>query len=129
MASLAIERPKAGTEAIPGEGFASNANGNRSLNGRIHPIFGSFHLNHKGYPRINGGPHRKKFLHRAVWELIAGRPIPEGFTVHHMNGKLCWCPHQLVALGPHLHQHADRLRDPYTGEFMRREQWLRRYGE
>ena len=99
----------------------------RSLRLRVEP-FGHCYLNGKGYPAISGGAHRKEYLHRVVWEKIAGKKIPKGFTVHHMNGKLCWCPHQLVALGPGLHAHP-AIRDPYTGEFMSRDAYLRRYGK
>jgi hypothetical protein len=44
-----------------------------------------------------------------------------------MNGKLCFCPWQLVALGPGLHVHPPALRDPYTGEFLSRTEYERRY--
>lgn len=97
----------------------------RSVRLRVEP-FGSCRINDKGYPRINSGPSRNAYLHRAVWEKIAGKKVPKGFQVHHMNGKLCWCPHQLIALGPGLHAHP-AIRDPYTGEFLSRDAYLRRY--
>ena len=93
-----------------------------------HPVFGSLRKNAKGYLRINAGPKRDQYLHRAVWELTAGKPIPEGFEVHHMNGKKCWCPHELVALEAALHPPPEPLRCPYTGRYMTREQFLRMFG-
>ncbi len=92
-----------------------------------HPVFGSCRINHKGYPRINGGPKRNWYLHRAVFERVAGRPPRDGFHIHHMNGKMCVCPHELVEIQAELHP-ARMLRDPYTGEFMTPESYRRRYG-
>lgn len=98
----------------------------RPLRLRVEP-FGSCRINGNGYPRINSGKYRNVYLHRAVWERLAKKKVPKGFTVHHMNGKLCWCPDQLVALGPGLHVHQP-IRDPYTGEFLSRDSYVRRYG-
>lgn len=89
--------------------------------------FGPSTINKKGYPRLHGGKLRNTYLHRASWELAARTRVPEGFQVHHMAGKLCWCPESLVALGPGLHVHRS-LRDPYTGEFLTVDAWRRRYG-
>ena len=99
----------------------------RSLRFYVVP-FGFARANEKGYPRLWAGKWRGQYLHRAVWEKIAKRKIPKGFQVHHMNGKLCWCPHQLVALGPGLHVH-EPIRHPYTGEFMTRDQYVREFGK
>lgn len=79
--------------------------------------YGRCVLNEKGYLRIWHGPLRKQYLHRAVWERIAGHSVPAGFTVHHIASKYCWCPHNLVALGPGLHVH-ERPRCPYTGRIL-----------
>jgi HNH endonuclease len=91
------------------------------------PGFGGCVVNAKGYPRIASGPLRGQYLHRAVWESVAGRPLPKGWQVHHMNGKLDWAPGSLLALEPCLHVSAERRRDPYTGEFLSEEQWRKRY--
>ena len=95
----------------------------------VHSEFGSCRINEKGYPRINGGPRRNQYLHRAVWEETAGIAVPPGFQIHHMNGKRCWCPHQLVALQSALHVSTERRRDPYTGQFMTGDEFARRYPE
>jgi hypothetical protein len=84
--------------------------------------------NAKGYPRITSGVLRGMYLHRAVWERIAGRKLPEGWQVHHMNGKNCVCGPSLLALQGCLHVAGERRRDPFTGEYMSRDQYLRRYG-
>ena len=98
----------------------------RPLRLRVVP-FGSCRINEKGYPRINSGKHVDEYLHRAVWEEVSGQKIPEGFQVHHMNfDKLCWCPSNLVAVGPGLHP-PQVIRDPYTGEFLSRGAYARRY--
>jgi hypothetical protein len=95
-----------------------------------HPVLGSVsvRLNHKGYPRINSGPLRNEFLHRAVFEKIAGRPVREGFHVHHMNGKLCTCCWQLLEIQACLHRAAEPLRCPFTGRFMNYAEYERVYG-
>jgi hypothetical protein len=94
-----------------------------------HPVFGSCRLSTKGYPRINGGAHADKYLHRAVFELIAGRPVREGFHIHHMNGKLCFCGHQLVELEAALHPAPEPIRHPYSGRFMTASEYERSMGE
>ena len=93
----------------------------------VHPIFGTCRINEKGYPRINAGPAKDKYLHRAVFERIAGRPVRQGFHIHHQNGKLCACGWQLIEIQAILHP-ARVLRDPYTGEFMTPGAYGRRYG-
>lgn len=95
----------------------------------LHPTLGSFRLNHKGYPRLNGGPRRNQYVHRAVFEIVAVRPIREDCHIHHMASKLCWCPHQLLELPKALHPAQEPLRDPYTGQFLTIEAYERRYGE
>jgi hypothetical protein len=86
----------------------------------LHPVLGavSVRLNHKGYPRINSGPLRGQFLHRAVFSTVAGRLVREGFTVHHMAGKGCSCPWNLVEIEGPLHAPREALRHPFTGRFM-----------
>ena len=95
---------------------------------RTHPLFGSFRLNKAEYARINAGRRRDQYLHRAVWEEVAGRPVPKGFDIHHMNGKGCVCPHQLVALQKELHVPPEPLRCPHTGEWLTVDNWLKRFG-
>lgn len=91
-----------------------------------HPWFGTLTRNEKGYLRINAGPRRNQYLHRAVWEEVAGQELPEGWIVHHMK-KGCNCPHNLVAMPECLHV-KDSLRCPYTGEFISVWEFERRYG-
>jgi hypothetical protein len=93
-----------------------------------HPTLGTFRLNEKGYPRLNSGKHRNKYVHRAVFEEIAGRPVRTGFNIHHMNGKHCFCPHQLLEIQKELHVASEPLRCPFTGEFMKPAEFERRYG-
>jgi hypothetical protein len=95
--------------------------------GRIGGL-GSFRLNQKGYPLLNSRKQGQKFVHRAVFEIVAGRPPRDGFHIHHMNWKLCWCPGQLLEIQAELHP-SRTLRDPYTGEFMTISAYRRRYGE
>lgn len=94
-----------------------------------HPTFGTCRKSTKGYPRINSGPHADKYLHRAVFEQIAGRPVREGFHVHHMNGKLCFCGHQLIELQAELHPAPEPPRHPYTGRFMNTSEIAREMGD
>lgn len=84
-------------------------------------------LNERGYLRLYTGELRNKYVHRAVWEKIAGRPVPAGFEVHHMGPKTCWCGHNLVAIQRELHVKPGQRRDPYTGEFISEDQFRRRY--
>lgn len=93
-----------------------------------HPDFGSCRINEKGYPRINGGGQKDKYLHRAVFEAVAKRPPRKSFHIHHMNGKLCWCSHQLLEIQDCLHPANATRRDPYTGQFLTLAQYQRRYG-
>ena len=93
-----------------------------------HPIFGSCRINEKGYPRINGGEKRDMYLHRAAFERVAGRAVRPGFHVHHMAGKLCSCPEQLVEIQACLHPRAGGLRCPLTGVYLSIDGWLRRFG-
>jgi hypothetical protein len=93
-----------------------------------HPIFGSFRLNHKGYPRLNSRKFGQKFLHRAVFEQVAGRPVRPGFDIHHMAGKRCFCPHNLIEIQRELHPAPRVLRCPYTGEFLSVDGYVRRFG-
>ena len=95
----------------------------------IHPVFGSLRVNEKGYLRINAGPHRDQYLHRAVWERVAEKPLPPGWHVHHMGPKKCACPHQLVALPAELHAGPQPLRCPFTGVFLSVQAYERRFGE
>ena len=91
----------------------------------VHPEFGPCYLSKpKQYPRISRQPFRNKYLHIAVWERVAGRPVREGFHVHHMAGK--WCPEQLIEIEAALHP-ASTLRHPYTGRFMTATEFEREF--
>ncbi len=92
-----------------------------------HPILGwiAVHLSTKGYPRISGGALRNTYLHRRVFEVVAGRPVKEGSHIHHMGAtKLCTCPHQLLELEACLHP-ASVCRHPFTGRMMSATEWQR----
>lgn len=108
---------------------------NTPTKARLMPTFngiGSVHLNPRSqggaYWRIHSGPHRGKYLHRVVFQQVAGRAVREGFEVHHMNGINCVCPHQLVEVQACLHWKREPLRDPYTGVFLSKSEYQRRYG-
>lgn len=77
--------------------------------------WGRFYINEKGYPRLS---RLRRYVHHISFEKVAGRPVREGFQVHHMNGKLCWCPHQLLEIQTELHQAKENPRCPYTGRFL-----------
>lgn len=80
----------------------------------------------KHYPRLSSGSHKRKYLHRAVFEVVAGRPVRAGFTVHHMNGKLCTCPHQLLECPVEFNPRTE-IRDPHTGQFLSKREYANRY--
>ena len=89
--------------------------------------FGHAVLNDKGYPRLTSGPKRHRYVHRVSFESVAGREIKEGFSIHHMGPKTCWCPHMLVELQNVLHESPEPARHPYTGRFLargERQDWL-----
>src|SRR6202521_479720 len=77
----------------------------------IHSWFGRATLNSESpggrYLRLCSGPRRHQYLHRAVWEAVAGFPVPAGWVVHHMRPDHC-CPESLVALEACLHVHAEQ---------------------
>jgi hypothetical protein len=83
-----------------------------------HPL-GSCTLTRKGYLRIKTrGKYRDWFLHRAVWTEVAGRPIPEGFVIHHQNNVKQDCrPENLICMPSELNP-APELRHPYTGRYL-----------
>lgn len=81
------------------------------------------------YPRFYSGKHRNKYVHRVIFEDIAGRPVKPGFQVHHMNGTLCFCPHQLLECPPEFNVNGNAgSRDPYTGRFISKKDYEYRYG-
>lgn len=90
--------------------------------------FGPAILNQKGYPRLYRKPFRNRYVHRIKFETVAGRPIREGFQIHHQpteKGKLCWCPRNLVEIQDVLHVKPEPPRCPWTGRFLDAEE-LRR---
>jgi hypothetical protein len=92
-----------------------------------HPL-GNWSTNPDGYPKFHSGKHRKKFVHRVVFEQIAGRPIREGFQVHHQGAKTDFRPHMLVELPKELNPPREPLRNPWTGKFMSRDEYERLMG-
>lgn len=88
---------------------------------------GKFYVNYKGYPALSKSPHH--FLHRATWERIAGKKLPEGWVVHHQNfNKLCWCGTNLVAMPAEFNPRPD-WRHPYTGRLISAEEYKEVMGE
>lgn len=91
-------------------------------------------LHSKGYViytsrRTNAGIKRGARLHREVWERVAGRKLEAWQHVGHMDFcKVNCCPENLLA-APAAFNPAVILQDPYTGQFLSKSQWLRRYGE
>lgn len=88
-----------------------------------------FNTRHQGggYWRLSNGPFKRKYLHRAAFEAIAGRPVRDGFVIHHMKGRDHFCGESLVEIQACLHIKSEQLRDPYTGEWITPEQYNRRY--
>lgn len=89
-----------------------------------HPVFGCCTINNKGYYKIKRrGPYRDKYLHRAVFELVAGRPVKPGYHVHHQNfDKLCCCPWNLIEMPAEFNPRSEPIRNPNTGRFITAEQ-------
>lgn len=89
----------------------------------------SVRVNNRGYLQVNGGKHRDKYLHRAVWEEIAGCEVPDGFQVHHQDlDKHNCCPENLIAMPIEFNRHGGR-QCPYTGVYLSFSKWKRRMGE
>ena len=91
----------------------------------IHAL-GKWSLNPpKGYPRFYSGPLRNHYVSRAVWENIAGKPLPEGWHVHHQDfDKLNFDGRNLLAC-PHYFNPAFSLRHPWTGRFLSQYEYTR----
>ncbi len=72
---------------------------------------------------------RGHFLHRAIVEHFLGGAIPSGLQVQHLWPflKTCGCPERLLLAPPEFNPSPAR-RDPYTGQFLRLDEWQRRYG-
>lgn len=88
------------------------------------------HKNGERYPRFYSGKYRNRYVHRVVFEEVAGRPVKEGFHIHHMNGVFCFCPHQLLECPPEFNPQGNiGSRDPYTGRFISKKQHEFIYGE
>ncbi len=65
--------------------------------------------------------------HRAAIERLMGEPLSPDVHVHHQDfDKLNCCPCNLIVM-PAAFNPSCALRDPYTGEFLSRVQWERRY--
>jgi len=92
----------------------------------VHPL-GNWSLSTKGYPRFHSGPLRGRYVHRVVWEQIAGRLLPDRWHVHHQDFcKTNFDGLNLIACPPEFNP-ASQLRDPYTGQYLSAAQWERRY--
>ena len=81
------------------------------------------------YPRFTSGKYAGEYVHRAIFEEVAGRPPKEGMHMHHMNGVFCFCPHQLLECPAVFNVKWERPRHPYTGRFISRDEYEREFGE
>ena len=52
-------------------------------------IFGYCSINPNGYYRVtsNKEGNHGRFLHNLIWENHYGKPVPEGYNIHHINGN------------------------------------------
>lgn len=103
---------------------------NKCLKRVLGMVVSTVYVNAKGYYRINGGKYRKQYLHRAVWEIVAGKKLPDGWHVHHQDfDKTHCCPENLIAMPPELNPAGNCLcRCPYTGIYLTRQEYERRLG-
>lgn len=68
-------------------------------------------------------------LNRLVMSRLVGGGLPEDLDVHHQDfDKQHNCPGNLVLL-PSVFNPRLEVRDPYTGQYLSKEQYVRRYGE
>jgi hypothetical protein len=82
----------------------------------------------KHYPRFSSGPYRGMYVHRVMWELVSGRPVPAGFQIHHQDwDKFNIAPENLICLPAELHE-PRQLRCPYTGRFLSPDEYRVRLG-
>lgn len=86
----------------------------------------------KGYliytSRRNGAIKRGAYAHRLAWELAAGTLIPDTFQVHHqtLNKSINDGPNLIACHGSMNPSTA--IQCPYTGKFMSRSEFERRFG-
>jgi hypothetical protein len=89
-------------------------------------------LQTKGYVqwKSRGRTYRRgQYLHRVVMERLLGRDLLTEEHVHHQDfNKLNNCPCNLVIVSPELNPRPE-IRDPYTGKFLGRDEYVRRYGQ
>ena len=94
----------------------------------IHPL-GRWSISRpKGYPRFYSGRFRNRYVHRVVWEQLAGRAIPDGWHIHHQDfDKTNFASENLLGCPPEFNP-ANIIRCPYTGQFLSRSAYERRFG-
>jgi hypothetical protein len=95
-----------------------------------HPL-GNWILNPpKLYPRFTSGMYRNRYVHRIVWELVAGRQLPDGWHVHHQDfDRLNFAPCNLIAMPACFNVVGNSgLRCPYTGKYLALAEWEHRFG-
>lgn len=94
----------------------------------VHPLGNWATSSPKGYPRFYSGEFRNRYVHRVVWEQLAGRPVPSGWQIHHQDfDKLNFAGWNLIACPPEFNP-ANQLRCPYTGQFLSIGAYERRFG-
>ncbi len=88
-------------------------------------------VNPNGYARISlrTSDDYQEYVHRAVVSKLAGYKLPNDKVVHHMDfDKLHNCPSNLLVLDTAIHDACcSTCKDPYTGQFMSRAEYKRRY--
>lgn len=74
------------------------------------------------------GIRRGARAHRLVMARMLGRDLREDEIVHHMDFSKTNCEPYNLLLTTVCFNPTGALRDPYTGEFMSKDAYLRRYG-
>jgi endogenous inhibitor of DNA gyrase (YacG/DUF329 family) len=99
----------------------------QEFDGRPYHLGASGYFQHVAWKRQARGTKRqvlrRRFLHRDVWELAHGEPVPKGHTLQHVNfDRTDNRVANLEALPDHdhnkLHAHVRALYEEHTGEGM-----------